>query len=210
MATTSGLRLFGVAELENGLADSLPDGTTIVQHRGLGAIVESTAYSAAKLEEGELARYATVVEEAFKHGTILPAPPGTIFKSHGTLAHWLELHYFTLTDAMGVVEGKVAARISIGSGAKVKEDDAAKSFQALGAEALRLFRGHAKATVVIPLTEDEAKEGVIARASFLVPAEKWESFQAAVSQESRRQPALDVQLTGPWPPYDFVRMQFGG
>ncbi len=210
MATTSGLRLFGVAEMENGLADLLPEGTTVVQHRGLGAIVEPASYSKSKLEEAELARYAAVVEEAFKHTTILPAPPGTVFESHGTLAHWLELHYFTLTQAMGVVEGNVAARVSIGAGTEAKEADATKSFQALGAEALRLFRGHAAATVVIPVTEDDGKDGVIARATFLVPSEKWEAFQSAVSQEGSRQPALNVQLTGPWPPYDFVRMQFGG
>jgi len=210
MHTPSGLRLFGVAEMENGIADSLPEGTSVVQHRSLGAIVEPTAYSSAKLEEADLERYATVVDEAFKLCTILPAPPGTIFKSHGTLSHWLELHYFTLTDAMSVVEGNVAARVSIGAGAKVKEDEATKSFQALAAEALRLLRGNAAATVVIPIPENEGKEGVIARASFLVASEKWDSFKSIVSQESRRQPALDVQLTGPWPPYDFVRMQFGG
>ena len=28
--------------------------------------------------------------------------------------------------------------------------------------------------------------------------------------EAERQSALDFQVTGPWPPYDFVRMQFGG
>jgi hypothetical protein len=210
MPTPSGLRLFGVAELENGLTESLPEGTSVVQHRGLGAIVEPAAYSGPKLEDADLERYAAVVNEAFKLATILPAPPGTIFKSHGTLAHWLELHYFTLTDAMGVVEGNVAARVSIGAGARVKENEAEKSFQALGAEALRLLRGHAAATVVIPVTDNDAKEGVVARASFLVASEKWDSFQSVVSQESRRQPALDVQLTGPWPPYDFVRMQFGG
>jgi hypothetical protein len=210
MPTPTGLRLFGVAELDTGIADSLPEGTSVVQHRGLGALVEPMAYATSKLDDAELQRYATVVDEAFKAATILPAPPGTVFKSHGTLSHWLELHYFTLTDAMAVVEGNVAARVSIGAGARVKEDEATKSFQALAAEAIRLLRGQASATVVIPVSENEEKEGMVARASFLVPSAKWDAFQSTVSQESRRQPALDVQLTGPWPPYDFVRMQFGG
>lgn len=196
--------------MENGLGDSPPPGTSIIKHRGLGAIVEPAAYASGKLEEADLERYAAVVDETFKLATILPAPPGTVFQSHGTLSHWLELHYLTLNDAMAVVEGNVAARVRIGAGARVKEEEATKSFQALGAAALRLFRGHASATVVIPIAETEEKEGVIARASFLVPSEKWDSFKSAVSDESRRQPALDVQLTGPWPPYDFVRMQFSG
>lgn len=209
MSSSNGLRLYGVADLDNGSVESIADGTTLVHHRGLGAIVESAPYSSSKLEDADLERYAAVVEEAFRAGPVLPAPPGTVFKSHGTLAHWLELHYFALTDAMNVVEGHVAGRVSIEAGGKVKEDDATKSFKALGAEALRLFRGQAAATVVLPLTEDEEKEGVIARASFLVSSDKWEAFQNTVSQESKRQPALNLRLTGPWPPYDFVRMQFG-
>lgn len=210
MGSQSGLKLYAIAAVDNGSGDSLAPGTTLVHHRGLAAVVEPGAYSSPKLDEAEMERYATVVEEVFRAAPTLPAPPGTVFKSNGTLSHWLELHYFTLTDAMSVVEGQVAARVSIGSGATVKEDDATKSFKALGAEALRLFRGRASATVMLPLTEDESKNGAIARASFLVDADKWEAFQNAVSQESKRQPALDVVLTGPWPPYDFVRMQFGG
>jgi hypothetical protein len=31
-----------------------------------------------------------------------------------------------------------------------------------------------------------------------------------VSKEAQRQGSLDFTVTGPWPPYDFVRMQFGG
>ena len=30
-----------------------------------------------------------------------------------------------------------------------------------------------------------------------------------IKADLQRQTALDVHLTGPWPPYDFVRMQFG-
>jgi hypothetical protein len=208
MTTQSGLRLFGVAEIENG-TDSIAAGTTLVTHRGLGAIVEPADYSAAKLEEKVIERYATIIEEATRAGPVLPAPPGTVFKSRGTLSHWLELHYFTLTDAMNVVEGHVAARVSIASAAGAKED-AEKSFKALGAESLRHLRGHAAATVLLPVTDDEGKGGVISRASFLVAADKWEAFQSIVSQEGKRRPALDVSVTGPWPPYDFVRMQFGG
>jgi hypothetical protein len=208
MTTQSGLRLYGVAEIENG-TDSIAAGTTLVTHRGLGAIVEPADYSAPKLEDSAIERYAAIIEEATRAGPVLPAPPGTVFKSRGTLSHWLELHYFTLTDAMNVVEGHVAARVSIASAAGAKEE-AEKSFKALGADALRHLRGHAAATVLLPVTDDEGEEGMISRASFLVGADKWEAFQSIVSQESKRRPALDVRVTGPWPPYDFVRMQFGG
>jgi hypothetical protein len=88
--------------------------------------------------------------------------------------------------------------------------DAQKSFAALAAESLRLLRSHAAATVTLPRAAGDEEEGVVARASFLIDSERWQAFQDTVSKEARRQSALDFKITGPWPPYDFVRMQFGG
>lgn len=47
-------------------------------------------------------------------------------------------------------------------------------------------------------------------ASFLVDRTVWREFAERVTAEARRDPVLEVILTGPWPPYDFVRLQFGG
>jgi len=206
----SALKLFGIAAVESQHVDSVAEGTTLIHYRGIGAIVQPALYVATSVDAAETEQYATIIEEAFRHGALLPAPIGTIFKSHGTLSHWLELHYFTLSEALSLVEGHVMARVSISAGRSVKDNGATRSFQALGAESLRLLRGHSTATVVLPLAKEETSEGMVVRASFLVDNERWEAFQETVSQEKRRHPALDVRLTGPWPPYDFVRMQFGG
>jgi Gas vesicle synthesis protein GvpL/GvpF. len=157
MSAPSGLRLFGVTEVDHG-SDPVAAGTTLIHHRGLAAIVEPANYTSPKPTDTDLERYAVVIEEAFRAGAVLPAPPGTVFKSHGTLSHWLELHYFTLTDAMTVVEDHVAARVSISAAVNAKEEDGAKSFKALSAESLRHFRGHAAATVVIPVTKTKARK----------------------------------------------------
>ena len=60
-----------------------------------------------------------------------------------------------------------------------------------------------------PFSKNVEEEGVLARASFLVDTQRWEAFKDTVSKEAQRQGSLDFQVTGPWPPYDFVRMQFG-
>jgi hypothetical protein len=57
-----------------------------------------------------------------------------------------------------------------------------------------------------PLSRDDGE----ASASFLVDRSRWRAFVDAVALEGQRDPALEVRLTGPWPPYDFVRLQFGG
>ena len=46
-------------------------------------------------------------------------------------------------------------------------------------------------------------------AAFLIDRELWDDFVAAVDDQRRRNPGLALDLSGPWPPFDFVRMQFG-
>jgi hypothetical protein len=206
---TVALRLYGVAAVESGHAMSLAEGTTLVHYRALAAIVEPSPYAVSKLEDAEMSKYLTVLEEAQAHSAVLPAPPGTIFQSQPTLTRWLELHYFTLTEALSVIDGHAAARVSVTSQGKQPEDSR-KSFAALAAESLRLLRSQAAATVTLPKADGDEEEGVLARASFLVDTQRWEAFKDTVSKEAQRQDSLDFEVTGPWPPYDFVRMQFGG
>ena len=86
--------------------------------------------------------------------------------------------------------------------------ESAKQLVATASQSMRVLRGQAAATVTLPVPEDETS--VIAQASFLVDLERWAAFADMVEKEDQRQTALDFHLSGPWPPYDFVRMQFGG
>ena len=209
-ASLNALRLYGVAAVESGHTSSLADGTSLTHYRALAAIVEPSSYSAVNIDDGEMTKYLRVLEEAHAHGAVLPAPPGTVFQSKNTLTRWLELHYFTLTEALSVIEGHAAARVSITTQGDKDDADAQKSLAALAAESLRLLRGQAAATVTLPRADGDEEEGVVAKASFLIDSQRWQAFQEVVSKEARRQGSLDFKVTGPWPPYDFVRMQFGG
>jgi hypothetical protein len=209
-ASLNALRLYGVAAVESGHTDTLAEGTALMHYRALAAIVEPSGYSAVNLDDGEMTKYVRVLEEAHAHGAVLPAPPGTVFQSKNTLIRWLELHYFTLTEALAVIEGHAAARVSITTQDRKDDADAQKSYAALAAESLRLLRGQAAATVTLPRANGDQEEGVVARASFLIDTQRWKAFEDTVSKEAQRQNSLDFRVTGPWPPYDFVRMQFGG
>jgi len=201
--------LYGVAAVESGQAMSLAEGTTLLHYRALAAIVEPAAYSASPLGDDDMGNYVRVLEESHSHSAVLPAPPGTVFQSQSTMMRWLELHYFTLTEALAVVEGHTAARVSITTNGN-QEDDSRKSLAGLAAESLRLLRSQAAATVSLPMADGDDENGVVARASFLIDTQRWQAFTDTVSAEAKRQTGLDFRVTGPWPPYDFVRMQFGG
>ena len=208
-ASLNALRLYGVAAAESGHTDSLAEGTTLTHYRALAAVVEPSTYSIANLDEEDMANYLRILEEVQSHTSVLPAPPGTVFQSASTLTRWLELHYFTLTEALSVIEGHAAARVSVTMQGK-HETETQKTFAAMAADSLRLLRSQAAATVTLPKADQDEEDGVVARASFLIDTQRWQAFTDTVSKESQRQGALDFHVTGPWPPYDFVRMQFGG
>ena len=215
-APVTAVRLWGVAAHESTAASELAEGTSLVQFRSLAAVVSPTRYHRVTVDEDEVAEYTRVLEEVQSNTAVLPAPPGTIFRSRESLMRWLELHYFTLTQTMSAIEGHGQARLTItktvgvdpdnATGAEAKES--AKQLVATASQSMRVLRGHAAATVVLPPIEDETT--IVAQASFLVELDHWSAFAELVDKEDQRQTALDFQLSGPWPPYDFVKMQFGG
>jgi hypothetical protein len=213
--TVSALKLFGVAAHDSTSHASLAEGTTIVPFRAVAAVVAPARYHKVLLDEKEMGEYTRVLEEVQNTTSVLPAPPGTIFRSRDNLMRWLELHYFTLTQTMTAVEGHAQARLTVTKTAGVDPDDAtgaeaketAKQLVATASQSMRILRGQSSATVTLPHIEGETH--IVAQASFLVELDHWEAFAELVAKEDERQTALDFHLSGPWPPYDFVKMQFG-
>jgi hypothetical protein len=211
-----GLRLYGVAALEGTPVTSLAAGTTIVPFRMLGAVVAPSKYSRSAPDDADLNEYTRILEDVQSNAAVLPAPPGTVFRTRESLARWLELHYFTLTQAIGMVEGHAEARVTIirkpgtespdASAGEIKEH--AKQLAAVASDSMRVLRGQAAATISLPVSDSDTT--LVAHASFLVDMERWGLFTELVAKEDQRHTDLDFQVTGPWPPYDFVRMEFGG
>ena len=212
----NGLRLYGVAAFDSGLHQPLAEGTSLVQFRALAGVVAPAKYHRETVGEAEKREYARILEEVQANTAVLPAPMGTIFKSRDNLARWLELHYFTLTQALGSIEGHGQARLTITKTAGIDAEDAtvaelnesSKQLLATASQSMRVLRGQAAATVSLPVHEDDTH--IVAHASFLVDLEQWSEFAELVRGEDARHASLDFRLSGPWPPYDFVRMQFGG
>jgi Gas vesicle synthesis protein GvpL/GvpF. len=130
---------------------------------------------------------------------------------------WLELHYVTLSDALAYVEGRAVGRVHVsrvGGNVTVSDgrtEEMAIDVSAIAAESFRVLRRHAVALITMRGVPGSANTSASSSgASFLIDRERWRFFEDVVAEEGRRDPDLRFQLTGPWPPYDFVRMQFGG
>jgi hypothetical protein len=197
----SAVRLYGVTAA-HGHRGNFTAGTEVVAFRDLAAIVAPAPYQSPS--DPGLEDYRRVVESVFRQQALVPAPPGVVFRTRDVLAQWLELHYFTLLDALSFVEDRAVARISVVRDASEEVEATDEQGEEVLHEALRLLRRHAAATVT--LGPDGG--GRPTAASFLVERGRWEVFAELVREESSRHDGFALALSGPWPPYDFIRMQF--
>jgi hypothetical protein len=197
------LSLFGVTENEGHVG--VPD-TELIVVRDLAAICGQTEYRASTPSDDTVQRYTDIVSTFAATGTVLPAPVGTIFRSPESVKRWLELHYGALTDAMSFIENRVAARVHVWRPGKAEEREAGSDLAAIAAEALRTLRRSAVATVPLRV---EKVTGIVLSAAFLVDQELWKDFVEKVDEQRALETDVRLEVTGPWPPYDFVRMQLG-
>ena len=202
------LRLFGITDVEHHAQAKPIDSVELLHFRELAAIVAPAEYTSTAPTGEMIEQYRRIVDDTFAKAPVLPAPVGTVFRSRETLTRWLELHYVTLTEALSFVEDRAVARVHVGrDDGKVAERETGSDVAAAAAESLRLLRRHA--VVAVPLKSEELT-GIVLSSAYLIDRELWDDFVAAVDDQRRRNPGLALDLSGPWPPFDFVRMQFGG
>jgi hypothetical protein len=204
------LQLFGIISLDVS-GTSPARGVSVVAFRDLGALVTDTTYTVPTATGQHVAEYRRIVEGVFARQTVVPAPFGTVFRSRDSLMRWLELHYFTLLEAVTFVADRAMARVSVSYGQEPDSTMAmaidAELLDTTADESFRLLRRHAIASLV--MSNHAGGMLPMARASFLVERDRWDVFNDIVKEEQRRLREMRVECTGPWPPYDFVRMQFG-
>lgn len=201
------LRVYCVVMQDGHVSSRLPDGTRLVPVRELAAITEEGDFSVREVNESDVGRHLDVVGMLFRQDSVLPAPVGTVFRSNEVLQRWMELHYVALSDALAWVENRLAARVHMKrANARDSEKEAGSDLAAIAAEVNRSLRRHAVSSV--PLRNEEVT-GIVLSAAYLVERELWDEFSDAVQDEREKHPAVSVEISGPWPPYDFVRLQFG-
>ena len=235
---SSGVRLYGIVNAQEADGRQMPDGACVVPFRDLAAITTECspgeAFSWRRTPAPpNLDTYRGVIEAVFEQCSIVPAPPGIIFRSRQAIVRWMELHYVALSDAHAFIDGRAVGRVHVErrapllAGANVRHERLAG--EAVAREVFRSpvgSRRHLDPDRGRPGQRDRrvsrrptdrraataeltvASEG--SQASFLIDRAHWADFEAAVAEEDRRDAALGVWVSGPWPPYDFVRLQFGG
>lgn len=202
MAVT-GVGLYGVA-LSYARDESAPRPEAAhVRYRDIDALIRPAADAGEPCSGAGLEQYRRVVDAAFQRGAVLPAPCGTTFRSAGHLRQWLIENYIALAEGLHFVAGRCETRIHVSP--RTDQGAAPARTAAAAADCFRQLRRLAVASM--PVRVDPSRAAVCA--AFLVDHTRWDEFVARVQGERQRCDEMSVVQTGPWPPYDFVRLDFG-
>src|SRR5512138_453346 len=183
---------------------------SLVPFRDLCAVVSTQrSFVLDEATPAAVEEHRRIVDRIFQQASVVPAPVGVVFRSPDVLKWWMELHYVSLSGALEFVEDRAVARVHIvrANAKDGDEGEAGADLAAAATEAFRALRRHAVAAVPLRL---EHLTGLVLSASFLVERDLWKEFLRAVEDQHEAHHLLRFDVTGPWAPYDFVRMQFGG
>ncbi len=201
-----GMRLYGVALL-NGDGDlPLLPGAQLVRCRDLAAAVQPAAFAPQEPTPDALDEYRKVVDALFRRHAVLPAPFGTVLRSLDHVRRWLDVNHLALAEGLHFVEGRCEARVYVVEPKDAVGGDPSRDAGAVSVDLFRALRRVAVAAAPLKLPRD-VHPG--AASAFLLPVERWPEFEALLEENARRIDDWIVEHSGPWPPYDFVRMDLG-
>jgi hypothetical protein len=200
-----GLRLLGVVHGDrrrggvwDAPAEAYGDAET-VRHRGLAALVYPARLREAEIAPDDVVAHHRRLDAMLQRETVVPAPYGVGFEEERDVVRFLRERHAELRDALAFLEGRWEFRLHI-----VPE-------QADFPEALALdlathvyaeLRKAAHAAVPFPRHDPRTFT-----AAFLVDRVGTRAFLEKVEALGRASPDLSMDATGPWPPYDFVRLR---
>ena len=198
------LILFGVTVHDSLVSTLNVPSVTLVVVRDLAAICSERESGATEPDDPAVLEHNAIISAYGARGPVLPAQVGVVFKSSEAVRRWLELHYSALSEALVFVENRVAGRVHVHRPGGTTKGDS--EFESIASESLRALRRCAVA--MLPL-RGLVSNGALSSAAFLVEEERWKEFLAEVEAQGKTQPGVRLEATGPWPPYDFVKMQLG-
>ena len=173
-------------------------GARLVLHDDVAALVAPAPPEGADHDPLHVTARHWEVHRALLAGDVVPAPAGVVFPTEAEVLAFLEESYTTLRGALARVRGRWEYRLHVAlADAAFPESKALDLATHIYAELRRLSRA------AVPFPRELPR---VLSAAFLVERVGSETFRDRVDQLSALNSALELDLTGPWPPYDFVQM----
>jgi hypothetical protein len=196
----TGLYLYGVMRAGGWRVwrPSRADALQRVRCRDLAALVRPAPFRVPVLDREFLLAHQEAVEQVMRRDSILPAPAGVLFRDRRALLRFMEDQYSALNEGLAFVENHWELRLHITPAGQGEPDP--EAFEIAG----RLYtelRRTVRAAIPFPRTGRR-----LLSAAFLVDRGSWVHFVERAEDLGSAHPELVVDVTGPWPPYDFVKM----
>lgn len=176
------------------LADAGDAPLCVHPHREIAALLQPVQRRIPVLSREEVSGHHRIVDRVMRRTTVVPAPFGLVFLDLTGVARFLAERYLQLDEALALVDGRweyrLHARQSPEADPALARDAATHAY----GELRRLSR------LATPLAD---AEGAAFSAAFLVDRAATRRFVERVEEMGH---PLVLDLTGPWPPYDFVRI----
>ena len=196
----TGLYFFGVvrARTWRGRERRGQSGIQRVRYRDLEALVKEVPFVMPPSDSSAVDDHQRTVEHMMRRTTILPAPFGIVFKGRRQLIHMMQEQYLVLDEGLALLDGHWELRLHVSASAVGEVEDS------LGDVAMTIYselRRFARAAV--PFPNDDRR---LVSAAFLVDRTTWVEFIERIEDFGAQHNDLSFDVTGPWPPYDFVRI----
>ena len=169
-----------------------------VRYRDLEALVKEVPFVVPVESSRAVDEHQRTVEMVMRRTTILPAPFGIVFKGRRQLIKMMQDQYLVLDEGLSLLDGHWELRLHIAPGVVGDAGDE------LGDVAMNIYselRRFARAAVTFP-----ADGKRLVSAAFLVDRTTWVEFIERIEDFGGNTAELTFDVTGPWPPYDFVRI----
>lgn len=199
--TPEGLYLYGIMRSRSWRAAG-GEGESLVKvrYRDLEALVRTVPYRTPELDGGSLSEHQRQVEAALRRGTILPAPFGLVFRGRRAVIRFLEDQYIVLDEGLAFLDGHWELRLHVAPTEPGEREDM-EPFRDLALHVYSELRRFARAAIPLQATDER-----LLSAAFLVERAAWIEFIERTDDMGTAHPELSFDVTGPWAPYDFVRM----
>lgn len=168
-----------------------------IRYRDLEALVRAVPFAMPDVDRDAVQDHQRVVWNASKRDTLLPAPCGIVFRGRRAVIRFLQEQYIPLEEGISLFEGHWELRLHLKPTIAEARSEAADAALHVYSELRRFARA------AFPFAHED--EHVLS-AAFLVNRGSWLQFMDHADELGRRHTDLVFDVTGPWPPYDFVRM----
>jgi hypothetical protein len=195
--------LVGVRGHERALAKlAVSSEDELIEHRGLAALVHVVPYRLPEWDRDLIREHSNTIERAMRRCTIVPAPFGIVFRDRDQVIQFLEDQHVALEEALAYLDGAFEMRLHIHPSGRRPETSEGEQND-IAATFYSALRRRSRAAFTLPVTGTR-----VLSAAFLVNRADWVSFVEYADELDAEHPEFKFDLTGPWPPYDFVRMTF--